>query len=222
MCLAVGVGAARLFSESRAGILESNGGCPLRVRVLGQFDVKRFLVFVVTSLFAALFLPLMAGGQNMGGDSGSWSGIVVSSACDADEAFNESPECLKQVPGATLALYDDTNRVMYGLEPQSLVTAQAGRCGDGERDTGGRDDSSEPRGGDGDWTEGGTEGSGLFAAGSVRARADAGEFAGSERDGAAVFPFGGLVTLLQGAAGRAAKRVCAIRKAGSEAGSDQL
>ena len=62
----------------------------------------------------------------MGGDSGSWSGIVVSSACDADEAFNESPECLKQVPGATLALYDDTNRVMYGLEPQSLVTAQLG------------------------------------------------------------------------------------------------
>ncbi|MFZ0580695.1 MAG: hypothetical protein WAN72_03625 [Candidatus Acidiferrales bacterium] len=65
-------------------------------------------------------------GQNVTANSGSWSGIVVSSACDADEAFNESPECLKQVPGASLALYDDTNRVMYSLEPQALVKAQLG------------------------------------------------------------------------------------------------
>jgi hypothetical protein len=33
---------------------------------------------------------------------------------------------MKQVPGATLALYDDTNRVMYSLAPQSSVTAQLG------------------------------------------------------------------------------------------------
>jgi hypothetical protein len=46
----------------------------------------------------------------------------VSSACNADEAFNESAECTKEVPGAKIALYDDTTRVMYGLEPQAAVT----------------------------------------------------------------------------------------------------
>jgi len=50
----------------------------------------------------------------------------VSSACNADEAFAESPDCTKSIPGAKLALYDDTNRVMYGLEPQSAVTAHLG------------------------------------------------------------------------------------------------
>jgi hypothetical protein len=33
---------------------------------------------------------------------------------------------MKNVPGAKLALYDDTNRVMYGLEPQESVTAHLG------------------------------------------------------------------------------------------------
>ncbi|MFY9558797.1 MAG: hypothetical protein WAQ52_01060 [Terriglobales bacterium] len=57
---------------------------------------------------------------------GSWSGILVSSACNADEAFNESPECTRNVPGAKLALYDDTSRVIYGLDPQGKVAAQMG------------------------------------------------------------------------------------------------
>jgi len=56
----------------------------------------------------------------------SWSGILVSSSCNPDEAFNESPECFKDVPGAKLALYDDTNRVMYGIEPQAKITAHLG------------------------------------------------------------------------------------------------
>jgi hypothetical protein len=50
----------------------------------------------------------------------------VSSACNADEAFNESPECTRNVPGAKPALYDDTTRVIYRLEPQERVTAQLG------------------------------------------------------------------------------------------------
>lgn len=71
-------------------------------------------------------VPLAAAGQNTATKPASWSGILVSSACNADEAFAESPECTKVVPGAKLALYDDTNRVMYGLEPQSSVTAHLG------------------------------------------------------------------------------------------------
>ena len=81
---------------------------------------------------AALFsiAALAAAGQNTPTNSatksGSWSGILVSSSCNADEAFAESPECTKNVPGAKLALYDDTNRVMYSLDPQASVTAHLG------------------------------------------------------------------------------------------------
>ena len=41
-------------------------------------------------------------------------------------AFNESPECTRNVPGAKLALYDDTSRVIYGLDPQGKGAAQLG------------------------------------------------------------------------------------------------
>ncbi len=76
-------------------------------------------------LVAATFLLVSAAlpAQN---SAGSWSGVIVSSACNADEAFNESAECGKNVPGAKLALYDDTTRVMYGLEPQPSVGAHLG------------------------------------------------------------------------------------------------
>ena len=84
---------------------------------------KRFFLCLVALFSIAAFT--MAG-QNNVTSSGSWSGILVSSSCNADEAFAESPECAKNVPGAKLALYDDTNRVMYGLEPQALVTAHLG------------------------------------------------------------------------------------------------
>ncbi len=58
--------------------------------------------------------------------SGSWSGVLVTSACNADEAFNESPECSRDVPGAKISLYDDTTRVVYSLEPQKSITAHLG------------------------------------------------------------------------------------------------
>lgn len=58
----------------------------------------------------------------------SWSGVIVSSACNADEAFNESSECSKNLPGAKLSLYDDTTRVMYSLEPQALISGHIGEA----------------------------------------------------------------------------------------------
>jgi hypothetical protein len=93
----------------------------LLLPVQALFMVKRFLLSLLM-LLPILALALCAQVK----PAGSWSGIVVSSACNADESFNESPECTKEVPGAKLALYDDTNRVMYSLEPQSLVTAHLG------------------------------------------------------------------------------------------------
>jgi len=73
-----------------------------------------------------LALAGLAAGQIHTANSGTWSGTVVYSSCDADEAFAESAECTTQAPGAQLSLYDDTNRVMYELEPQARVTARAG------------------------------------------------------------------------------------------------
>lgn len=91
--------------------------------VQAHLMVNRFSLSLV-ALFSVV--PLVLGGQSRPASAGSWSGILVSSACNADEAFNESPECTKELPGAKLALYDDTNRVMYSLEPQSSVTAHLG------------------------------------------------------------------------------------------------
>ena len=80
----------------------------------------RYLSLCIAAL---IFAALSSAAQS---NSAAWSGTIVSSACNADEAFNESPECMKNVSGAKLALYDDTNRVMYTLEPQTSVTAHLG------------------------------------------------------------------------------------------------
>jgi hypothetical protein len=73
------------------------------------------------------FTTALAGfGQSSANIPGSWSGTIVSSACNADEAFNESRECMRDVPGAKLSLYNDTNRVIYALEPQKSVSAHLG------------------------------------------------------------------------------------------------
>jgi hypothetical protein len=90
-----------------------------------DFMAKRFFRYWL----ALLLIPsLSVVGQNPATSAGSWSGVIVSSACNADEAFNESPECGKNVPGAKLSLYDDTNRVMYGLEPQKSIKAHLGEA----------------------------------------------------------------------------------------------
>src|SRR5882724_7096358 len=86
-------------------------------------SAKRFFL-IPLALFS--LAPLAMAAQGGATKSSSWSGILVSSACNPDEAFAESPECMKDVPGAKLVLYDDTNRVMYGLEPQTSVTAHLG------------------------------------------------------------------------------------------------
>lgn len=82
---------------------------------------RLFLYLVLFSIASLVFAQ-----SNNATKPGSWSGVLVSSACNADEAFNESPECTRNVPGAKLALYDDTSRVIYGLDPQGKGAAQLG------------------------------------------------------------------------------------------------
>jgi hypothetical protein len=85
--------------------------------------MKRISIYLVAFVLAVS--PAVTA-QDKTTNSGSFSGVLVSSSCNSDEAFNESPECNKNVPGAKLSLYDDTTRVMYGLEPQESVTAHLG------------------------------------------------------------------------------------------------
>lgn len=94
------------------------------LKIATKLIARSFCIGVAALLSMA---ALGAAGQNTATKTGTWSGVLVTSACNADEAFNESPECFKNVPGAKIALYDDTNRLMYSLEPQDKVT---GRLGD--------------------------------------------------------------------------------------------
>jgi hypothetical protein len=81
---------------------------------------------LILCLVALAPVGAVATGQNNATKTASWSGTLVSSSCNADEAFSEVPDCTKNVPGAKISLYDDTDRVMYDLEPQGAVTAHLG------------------------------------------------------------------------------------------------
>ena len=65
-------------------------------------------------------------GQTSPVPSKAWSGTIVYSSCNADEAFAESRECTRAAKGAKLSLYDDTNRVIYDLDPQELAAGHVG------------------------------------------------------------------------------------------------
>ncbi|HEX4544241.1 MAG TPA: DUF5818 domain-containing protein [Candidatus Acidoferrum sp.] len=89
---------------------------------------KRIAIYQAAVLAALLCVAsLGAAAQASRGGSKSWSGTIVYSSCNADEAFNESPECFREAPGAKLALHDDTNRVMYSLEPQEKIAGHLGQ-----------------------------------------------------------------------------------------------
>jgi hypothetical protein len=98
-------------------------GLNLTVLVKPSLREKGIFLFLL-ALFS--FAPLTVTAQSNARNSSAWSGILVSSSCNADEAFFESPECSKAVPGAKLSLYDDTNRVMYVLEPQAKIAFHLG------------------------------------------------------------------------------------------------
>jgi len=91
--------------------------------VRADFTPKRFFLYLVVFFSIA---PLAVAGQKSATDSKSWSGILVSSACNADEAYMEIPDCTKDIPGAKLSLYDDTTRVMYAIEAQGPVVPHLG------------------------------------------------------------------------------------------------
>jgi peroxiredoxin len=70
---------------------------------------------------------LALNGQSENPNHGSWSGVIINSNCTPEEAFAEAPKCTeKDAPGAKLALYDDTTRQIFILEPQDQAIGHLG------------------------------------------------------------------------------------------------
>jgi len=66
-------------------------------------------------------------GQNDLANSGSWSGVIVNGNCTPGEAFAEAAKCTENLgPAAKLALYDDTIRAVYTLDPQDQAVGHLG------------------------------------------------------------------------------------------------
>src|SRR3984957_1532477 len=82
-------------------------------------------VICMLAFFFSFGLTLAAQRENP--NSGSWSGVIMNSTCRLEEAFAEATKCAeKNVPGAKLALYDDTSRQMLILDPQDQAIGHLG------------------------------------------------------------------------------------------------
>src|SRR6201982_3760163 len=82
------------------------------------------LIWTVTLFFVS---GLTLARQTEHANTGSWSGVIINSNCSPDEAFAEAAKCTeKDAPGAKLALYDDTTRQIFILDPQDQAFGHLG------------------------------------------------------------------------------------------------
>jgi hypothetical protein len=89
-----------------------------------MFRMNFAVICMLTPFFA---FGLTLAGQSENPNSGSWSGVIMNSTCSLEEAFAEAPKCTeKDLPGAKLALYDDTSRRMLILDPQDQAIGHLG------------------------------------------------------------------------------------------------
>jgi peroxiredoxin len=77
--------------------------------------------------FAILLAAIFAlAGRSENASASSWSGVIIDGSCSVDEAFAEAAKCTAEAPGANLALYDDTIRQVFSLDPQDLAKGHLG------------------------------------------------------------------------------------------------
>jgi len=83
----------------------------------------------LTAIFGCLVLALaVTRSARPANDAkrGAWSGVIVNASCNADEAFAETAKCTAETLGALLALYDDTIRQLFVLDPQEPARGHLG------------------------------------------------------------------------------------------------
>jgi len=87
--------------------------------------VTKWSVLSVVLTVFAVAVSARCGQGNMA-NTGTWSGIIINSNCTLDQAFAEADECLRNVPGAPLAFYDDTTRQIFHLDPPDQASGHLG------------------------------------------------------------------------------------------------
>jgi peroxiredoxin len=85
--------------------------------------MKKLSYATALALLVAAFATGVRGADT---HDGTWSGVVVNATCNADEAFAEAAKCTAETAGAALALYDDTIRQVYVLDPQDQAKGHLG------------------------------------------------------------------------------------------------
>jgi len=78
------------------------------------------------ALVILLATTFTVAGRSENANVGSWSGVIINGSCSVDEAFAEAAKCTAEAPGASLALYDDTIRQIYTLDPQDQAKGHLG------------------------------------------------------------------------------------------------
>jgi peroxiredoxin len=77
-------------------------------------------------LLAANWVGAGQSGPASVNSTGSWSGVIVNASCNADDAFAEAAKCTAPASGTPLALYDDTTRQVFSLDPQDSADGHLG------------------------------------------------------------------------------------------------
>jgi hypothetical protein len=82
----------------------------------------------LAAVLALLLAPALGlARQAKSTSEGAWSGVIINATCSVDEAFAEAAKCTAATPDGALALYDDTIRKIYELDPQDQAKGQLGR-----------------------------------------------------------------------------------------------
>jgi peroxiredoxin len=79
---------------------------------------------VAFAIFLAAAIAFASQSENS--KASSWSGVIINGSCNPDEAFAEAAKCTAPTAGAALALYDDTIRQVYALDPQEPAKGHLG------------------------------------------------------------------------------------------------